>query len=912
MTELTDRNLPGSLLDGVLTAALSGSLLNSFDPVAGVLGAVSGISPATGQPTSTVGSVIRVSAPPARAAELPVAERPVVTAPEKLKGEVEGIGTVRLGGMMEGLFLVSAERASIPTTAGAAMLPPAASAGSGEAGAAPATRIRVEAAPLLGALPNGGAAVAAAPRAASPSAPASTPITSTEYAPELPPNTAPVAADDAASCYEDDYVLIDVMSNDSDADADPIRIDTWDLEAANGTVTQEPDGRLKYDPIPNFHGTETITYSVTDGRDASTPATVTITVEPLNDAPRAFEDAITFGFNPQVSVYSSAGFVLGSSGQSVLWNDDDVEDDTLSADLVSQPSYGTVQLEPDGTFTYAPPATAAADLANSPHYVYTSFTYEADDGNGGTSGPTAVHLWLKGPLGPHETDDIPWWSATAPIAEDDRFAIGDQVLSGEVASNDVGGSVWVLTGHPGSGLVMSFNTGGAFVYDPGVDRNDADIGYVTVSGEGRFSNGAQAKGVKVDLVIWRGQSGNSVRDADEDAIGSFTVANRNDTDGNGVADYKQESSVLGGVPETSVGIDEVDLMKVHVGKPTGFGATDPNETMTLTVGGGDASFFQSSTREGKLGASLKISPSLFVGPNNQPLDHLIYWVEIAAPSKSLRDVELELKYKTESDKAKATGIWVDFAEGGFHASGKTAGADADYIFYVGGFNRMAQLAGFELGQPPMLVRDITLDGKSAKQFYLINAIEFEFSVVPAGVEIEKDIRFDVTRSMQRRYWAQSIGGKLTEVPTGYRTYPIFVERANDDGHAFDEDNRPKNSHIYSFDSPGYNDKVAVGLPLHTGLARIVTRMNAVEFVRVNLGASGFQDDLIYQTQGNPEQITNPAPIQGSRGSELVRWRTWADFAWSGLTWERTPNVPGAEYNSMTRQNQDTDLYNPLI
>jgi hypothetical protein len=118
-------------------------------------------------------------------------------------------------------------------------------------------------------------------------------------------------------------------------------------------------------------------------------------------------------------------------------------------------------------------------------------------------------------------------------------------------------------------------------------------------------------------------------------------------------------------------------MKVHVGKPTGFG---PNDKMTLTVSGGDASFFQTSHREGKLGASLEIGPSQFVGANNLPLDFLEYWVEIAAPSSKLRDVSLELKYLGEPDKAKATGIWVDFAEGGFHASGKTAGADADNIF----------------------------------------------------------------------------------------------------------------------------------------------------------------------------------------------------------------------------------------
>jgi Ca2+-binding RTX toxin-like protein len=54
---------------------------------------------------------------------------------------------------------------------------------------------------------------------------------------------------------------------------------------ANGVLTLNANGTYTYAPTGDFNGTDSFTYRVWDGVDFSAPATVTITVTPVNDAP---------------------------------------------------------------------------------------------------------------------------------------------------------------------------------------------------------------------------------------------------------------------------------------------------------------------------------------------------------------------------------------------------------------------------------------------------------------------------------------------------------------------------------------------------------------------------------------------------------------------------------------------------
>ncbi len=177
------------------------------------------------------------------------------------------------------------------------------------------------------------------------------------------PNTAPVAAGDAYTTDEDVFLnvpAVGLLVNDSDPEGDPLSASLVNGPGPNnGTVVVNPDGSFTYTPNANFNGTDTFTYAASDGAE-SAPATVTITVTPVNDAPVAVDGAYT--------AYLDTPLAVAVPG--VLARATDVDGDALSALLVSGPSHGTLTLNEDGSFTYTP----AEDYLGGD-----SFTYHASD-----------------------------------------------------------------------------------------------------------------------------------------------------------------------------------------------------------------------------------------------------------------------------------------------------------------------------------------------------------------------------------------------------------------------------------------------------------------------------------------------------------------------------------------------------
>ncbi|MFW1421694.1 tandem-95 repeat protein, partial [Vibrio parahaemolyticus] len=105
-----------------------------------------------------------------------------------------------------------------------------------------------------------------------------------------PVNDSPVAVDDTVSTQEDTVVIIDVLPNDSDVDGDKLSIESASVPKEQGTV-EVVDGKLVFTPAENFNGDAEITYTVTDGQ-LTDEAKVTVTVNPVNDAPTIKVDAV--------------------------------------------------------------------------------------------------------------------------------------------------------------------------------------------------------------------------------------------------------------------------------------------------------------------------------------------------------------------------------------------------------------------------------------------------------------------------------------------------------------------------------------------------------------------------------------------------------------------------------------------
>lgn len=103
------------------------------------------------------------------------------------------------------------------------------------------------------------------------------------------PNQAPAAGDNAYTTNEDAALSVNapgVLANDNDPDGDPISA-VLVSNAANGSVSLYPDGDFVYFPNADYYGTDSFTYKAYDGEDYSNTATVTLTVDPVNDPPTA-------------------------------------------------------------------------------------------------------------------------------------------------------------------------------------------------------------------------------------------------------------------------------------------------------------------------------------------------------------------------------------------------------------------------------------------------------------------------------------------------------------------------------------------------------------------------------------------------------------------------------------------------
>ncbi len=99
-------------------------------------------------------------------------------------------------------------------------------------------------------------------------------------------NDAPVAGNDSVIIAEDSAAnAVNVLANDTDTDGDTLTV-LSKTAGMNGTVVITGGGTaVTYTPAANFNGSDSFTYTVSDGRGGTQTATVSVTVTPINDAP---------------------------------------------------------------------------------------------------------------------------------------------------------------------------------------------------------------------------------------------------------------------------------------------------------------------------------------------------------------------------------------------------------------------------------------------------------------------------------------------------------------------------------------------------------------------------------------------------------------------------------------------------
>ena len=177
----------------------------------------------------------------------------------------------------------------------------------------------------------------------------------------------PFAINDNAITDENTSLTIDVLSNDYD----PLNLDFEIYEyssAAHGTLFLNDDDTFEYSPDIDFYGSDSFTYtiihsSVYDEDDLENEidtATVTITIEPMNDPPTAEDDQSSC--NENESVWTD-----------VLSNDADADGELnfSSLKIIDQPEHGMLLVNKStGEIKYTP----------NPEYVGTDeYSYQIED-----------------------------------------------------------------------------------------------------------------------------------------------------------------------------------------------------------------------------------------------------------------------------------------------------------------------------------------------------------------------------------------------------------------------------------------------------------------------------------------------------------------------------------------------------
>lgn len=261
-----------------------------------------------------------------------------------------------------------------------------------------------------------------------------------------PVNDKPTAGNFAVTAKENtakQIIFADYISDVESADsALSISILT---QPAKGTLSVA-NGIYTYTPNADYVGSDSFSYSVSDGQLQSDPAMVSITIENVNDKPTAVADTFLRAFDQPLAGKQLVGM--------------DPDGDSLTYELVAAATSGTVSIDANtGLFSYTPDAgyNGADD-----------FTFRVVDTGGLASDPAKIEIKIENY--PPVVDNL-------ALATDLNTPVTGQVVASDADGDGLTYAIVDLI----SGAQVSVSATGLITYNPKTGFGGTDTFKVAVS-----------------------------------------------------------------------------------------------------------------------------------------------------------------------------------------------------------------------------------------------------------------------------------------------------------------------------------------------------------------------------------------------------------------------------------------------
>ncbi|KTD49410.1 structural toxin protein RtxA [Legionella rubrilucens] len=383
-----------------------------------------------------------------------------------------------------------------------------------------------------------------------------------------PLNVAPVANGDIVNAVEDTPLAIPVanlLGNDTDGNNDALTVQSVG-NAAHGTVALN-DGVITYTPDSNYNGSDSFTYTISDGRGGTSQATVTVTVAAANDAP------------------TGAVIISGEA----------IENQTLTADAsaindIDGLGVLTYQWKADGeTIDGATGSTYTLTDADVGKVISVAVNYTDGGGTQETVVSAVTDPVLSDNVAPVAMDDVIDGNEDTPLV----------LAAGVLLANDTDANNDVLTiqsvGNATNGTITLDNNGNV-LFTPAANYNGpASFTYVAADGDGATSEAV----VHINVAAVNDAPTGDVTIQGTPQEGQVLTVNANlaDVEGLGAFDYQwfANGNVISGANGSTYTLTEGDIGKTITATVSYTDGAGTQETVQSLATGPVASLFDVDT-----------------------------------------------------------------------------------------------------------------------------------------------------------------------------------------------------------------------------------------------------------------------------------------------------------------------------